>query len=83
VHLNKKTNQKAELSSIKNEIKTEKLKSSAVHVATTTIERIGSMFGSSKVKKQQQDIEDLKSEKDGLQTEIKTLKQQIQTSETE
>jgi len=40
-----------ELSRIKNEIKTEKLKSSAVDVTTSAIEGIGSMFGSSKVKK--------------------------------
>ena len=72
-----------ELSRIKNEIKTEKLKSSAVDVATSAIEGIGSMFGSSKVKKQQQEIEDLKSENDELQAEIKTLKQEIQTSERE
>jgi chaperonin cofactor prefoldin len=72
-----------ELSRIKSEIKTEKLKNSAVDVATSAIEGIGSVFGSSKVKKQQQEIEDLKSENAKLQTEVKTLKRQIQTNETE
>ena len=72
-----------ELSVIKSEIKTEKLKSSAVDVATSAIEGIGSVFGNSKVKRQQQEIETLKSENAELQTNIKTLKQQIQTKESE
>jgi FtsZ-binding cell division protein ZapB len=79
--------QKAEanqqLSRIKSGIKTEKLKSSAVDVATSAIEGIGSVLGTSKVKRQQQEIEELKTENAGLQTEIKTLKQQIQASEKE
>ena len=72
-----------ELSRIKSEIKTEKLKSSAVNVATSAIEGIGSMFGNSKVKMQQQEIENLKSENAGLQTEIQTMKNQIQLKEKE
>jgi len=72
-----------ELSHIKSEIKTEKLKSSAVDVATSAIEGIGSMFGGSKVKKQQQEIENLKLENAGLQTEIQTLKAQTQIKEKE
>jgi predicted nuclease with TOPRIM domain len=68
---------------IKGEIKTEKLKSSAVDMAASAIEGIGTVFGSSKVKRQQQEIEDLKSKNAKLQSEIKTLKQQIQTNETE
>jgi len=71
------------LSRIKNEIKTEKLKSSAVNVATSAIEGIGSMFGNSKVKMQQQEIENLKSKNAELQTENQTLKNQIQTNEKE
>ena len=72
-----------QLSRIKSEIKTEKLKSSAVNVATSAIEGISSVLGTSKVKRQQQEIEKLKSKNAGLQTEIKTLKQQIQTQEKE
>jgi len=71
------------LSHIKSEIKTEKLKSSAVDMATSAIEGIGSVLGSSKVKKQQQEIEELKLENIEFQTEIKTLKRHIQTQETE
>jgi len=72
-----------ELSRIKTEIKTEKLKSSAVDVATSAIEGIGSMFGSSKVKRQQKEIENLKLENTELQTEIQTMKTQIQLKEKE
>ena len=72
-----------QLSRIKSEIKTEKLKSSAVDVATSAIESIGSALGSSKVKRQQQEIEELKSKSTGLQTEIKVLKQQLHTQEKE
>ena len=54
-----------------------------MNVATSAIEGIGSVLGSSKVKRQQQEIEKLKLENAGLQTEIKTLNQQIQTNEKE
>jgi hypothetical protein len=72
-----------QLSSLKSEIKTEKLKSSAVHAATSAIEGIGSVLGSSKVKRQQQEIEELKSENVQMQMEIKSLKAQIQTNTSE
>jgi hypothetical protein len=71
------------LSCIKSEIKTEKLKNTAVDMATSAIEGIGSVFGSSKVKKQQQEIEELKLENAGLQAKIQTLKEQIQVKEKE
>ncbi len=74
---------KQELSRIKSEIKTDKLKSSAVDMATSAIEGIGSVFGSTKVKRQQQEIEELKSGNILLQKEIKTLKEQMQTAEKE
>jgi len=72
-----------ELSRVKSEIKTEKMKSAAVDVATSAIEGIGSVFGSSKAKRLQQEIDVLKSENAELQTEIKTLKGQIQTGAAE
>ncbi|MDR1116401.1 MAG: plasmid recombination protein [Tannerella sp.] len=77
------TEARQELSRIKGAIKTEKLKSSAVDVATSAIEGIGSVLGASKVKRQQQEIEEQKSENASLKTEIKTLKQQIQMNEGE
>jgi len=78
-----KTEVNQELSRIKSEIKTENLKNSAVNIATSAIEGIGSVLGTSKVKRQQQEIEELKSENTNLQAEIKTLKQQIQIQEKE
>jgi hypothetical protein len=72
-----------ELSRIKSGIKTEKLKSSAVDVATTAIENIGSALGGSKVKRQQQEIQQLDSENAELQAQIHTLTQQMQAQQTE
>ena len=72
-----------ELSRMKSEIKTEKLKSSAVDMATSAIEGIGSVLGSSKTKKQQQEIMELKAENAGLRTQIITLKEQAQIKERE
>ncbi|MBV5284418.1 MAG: plasmid recombination protein, partial [Paludibacter sp.] len=66
-----------ELSKIKREIKTEKLKSTAVNVATSAIEGIGSVFDSSKLKKQEKEIEKLKAENTTLRAENKQLNERI------
>lgn len=71
------------LSKTKSELKTEKLKNTAVDVGSTIMDGISSMIGSSKVKRQQQEIEDLKEEKANLVQEVKTLKQDIQTKQKE
>lgn len=78
----KEAEQKA-LEEIKSQKRTEKLKNTAADVGSTIIERIGSMIGTSKVKKQQQEIENLKEEKDGLVQEVKDLKQSMQTQRKE
>lgn len=78
----KEAEQKA-LEEIRNQKKTEKLKNTAADVGSTIIEGIGSMIGTSKVKKQQQEIEKLKKEKDGLVQEVKELKQNMQTQQKE
>lgn len=78
----KEAEQKA-LEEIRSQKKTEKLKNTAADVGSTIIEGIGSMIGTSKVKKQQQEIENLKEEKDGLVQEVKELKQNIQTQRKE
>ena len=44
----------AELKAVKGELRTEKLKNSAAEVGTTILDGIGSMIGTSKVKRQQQ-----------------------------
>lgn len=73
----KEAEQKA-LEEIRSQKKTEKFKNTAADVGSTIIEGIGSMIGTSKVKKQQQEIENLKEEKDGLVQEVKELIQNIQ-----
>lgn len=78
----KEAEQKA-LEEIRSQKKTEKLKNTAADVGSTIIEGIGSMIGTSKVKKQQQEIENLKEEKDGLVQEVKVLKQSMQTERKE
>ena len=61
----------AELKAVKGELKTEKLKNSAAEVGTTILDCIGSMIGTSKVKRQQQQIDDLAKENERLHSEIK------------
>lgn len=71
------------LSKTKSELKTEKLKNTAADVGSTIMDGISSMIGSSKVKRQQQEIEYLKEEKENLIQEVKTLKQDMQTMQKE
>ncbi|MDR3059957.1 MAG: plasmid recombination protein [Prevotella sp.] len=71
------------LSKAKGELKTEKLKNTAADVGSTIMDGISSMIGSSKVKRQQQEIEYLKEEKENLIQEVKTLKQDMQTMQKE
>lgn len=61
----------ADLKAVKSELKTEKLKNSAAEVGTTILDGIGSMIGTSKVKRQQQQIDDLAKENERLHSEIK------------
>ncbi len=71
------------LNQVKGQLKTEELKSKVADVGSNIMDGIGSMIGTSKVKRQQQEIEVLKSENAELHTEINTLKEQIQTKEKE
>ena len=66
-----------ELMKIKREIKTDKMKSVAVNVATSAMEGIGSVFDSSKLKKQQREIDTLKAENTNLKNEIRQLNKRI------
>jgi predicted nuclease with TOPRIM domain len=72
-----------ELSRIKSGIKTEKLKNTAVNVATNAVEKIGSTLGGSKVKRLQQEVQNKDSENAELQSEIHSLKQEMQEQQTE
>lgn len=67
----------AQLKAVKGELKTEKLKNSAAEVGTTILDGIGSMIGTSKVKRQQQQIDDLAKKNERLNSEIKGLNKTI------
>ena len=69
----------AELNAVKGELRTEKLKNSAAEVGTTILDGIGSMIGTSKVKRQQQQIDTLKQEVAARDETIETLQTQMQT----
>ena len=69
----------AELKAVKGELRTEKLKNSAAEVGTTILDGIGPMIGTSKVKRQQQQIDTLKQEVAARDETIETLQTQMQT----
>lgn len=71
------------LNKTKGELKTEKLKNTAADIGSTIVDGIGSLVGTSKVKRQQQEIESLKADKDNLSEEVKGLKQHIHTLQQE
>lgn len=67
----------SELQKVKGELKTEKFKSTAAEVGTKIASGIGSMLGTSKVEKLQQEINVLKAENQSQQQEIVKLNQTI------
>lgn len=81
--LEQKEQAEQELSSVKADIKKEKLKNSAADVGATLLDGVGSLFGSSKTKQQQQQIEALTAENHNLSDNIKELNSKIITMETE
>jgi outer membrane murein-binding lipoprotein Lpp len=73
----------AELKGVKGQLKTEKFKSSAAEVGSTLMDGINSAFGTSKVKRQQQEIQNLDSENIELQAKVHSLTQQVQEQQTQ
>ncbi len=73
----------AELNAVKGELKTERLKNSAAEVDTTILDGIGSMIGTSKVKRQEQEIGVLRQEVAARDETIEILQTKIQTMQTE
>jgi hypothetical protein len=65
------------LNQIKGQLKTEKFKGVVAEVGSTLMDGISSALGTSKVKRQQQEIENLKFEKHELQQDIDGLTQTI------
>ena len=81
--LEQKEQAEQELSSAKADIKKEKLKNSAADVGATLLDGVGSLFGSSKTKQQQQQIEALTAENHNLSNDIKELNSKIRAMEIE
>lgn len=73
----------AELAAVKGELKTEKLKNSAAEVGTTILDGIGSMIGTSKVKRQGQEIGVLRQEVAARDETIEFLQTKIQTMQAD
>lgn len=71
------------LNQVKGQLKSEKFKSSAADVGTTLMDGINSALGSSKVKRQQQEIDSLQTENKELRQEITGLNQTINEQQQE
>lgn len=71
------------LNQVKGQLKTEEFKNKAADVGSNIMDGIGSMIGTSKVKRQQQEIENLKGEKKELQQKITGLNQAVNQERTE
>lgn len=72
-----------ELKAVKGELKTERLKNSAAEVGTTILDGIGSMIGTSKVKRQEQEIGMLRQEVAARDETIEMLQTKIQTMQND
>lgn len=81
--LEQKQQAEQELSKVKADVSKEKLKNSAADVGATLLDGVGSLFGSSKTKQQQQQIEALTAENRNLSNDIKNLNTKIDTMEME
>ncbi|MDH6313099.1 MULTISPECIES: MobV family relaxase [Bacteroidales] len=71
------------LNQVKGQLKTEEFKNKAADVGSNIMDGLSSLVGTSKVKRQQQEIESLKDEKESLIQELKILKQNTQTMQKE
>ena len=63
------------LNQVKGQLKSEKFKGAAADIGSTLMDGISSALGTSKVKRQQQEIENLNTEKANLIREVKELRQ--------
>lgn len=72
---------KAELSKAQADVSKERFKNSAADVGATLLDGVGSLFGSSKAKQQQQKIELLEAENHNLTNDIKNLSTKIKLME--
>ena len=77
------TKTEAELKAVKGELKAERLKNSAAEVGTTIIDGIGAMIGTSKVKRQEQEIDRLQHEVAARDESIESLQKKITTMQSD
>ncbi len=73
----------AKLNTIKGELKTERLKNSAAEVGTTILDSLGSMIGTSRVKRQEQEITQLQQEVVACDETIEILQTKILTMQSD
>lgn len=73
----------AALKAVKGELKTERLKNSAAEVVTTIIDGIGAMIGTSKIKRQEQQIDRLQHEVVARDESIEILQKKITTMQSD
>ncbi len=69
----------SELRQVKGELKTEKFKNSAAEAGTKFANTVGSLLGSSKIERQQQEIDTLKAENYTLTMQVSNKDRQIRT----
>lgn len=81
--LEQKESEQKSLEDIKSQKNTEQLKKSAIDIGSSIVDGIGSIIGTSKVKKQQQEIENLKSDNENLTLEIQVLNKKMNSMQKE
>lgn len=74
---------KAELSKVQADVSKERFKNFAADMGATLLDGVGSLFGNSKAKQQQQKIELLEVENHNLTNDIKNLNTKVKTMEAE
>ena len=81
--IEKQATAKKKLSQMKSEVRKEKFKTTTAEMGTNLVDGVNSLFVGSKTKRQQAEIEELKSENTTLKDENSSLKTQLQTLQKE
>jgi hypothetical protein len=81
--LEKQKNTEKKLSEVKSETSKEKFKNAKAEMGANLMDGVNSLFGGSKVKQQQAEIEELQSENALLKDENRSLKTELQTVQRE
>jgi hypothetical protein len=81
--LKKQTDTEKKLSQVKSAVSKEKFKNAKAEMGANLVEGVNSLFGNSKAKQQQAEIEELQSENTTLKDENRSLKTEMQTLQKE